>query len=285
MPAANVAIVTEAVRNMDVSIDTPQDMSQILADGGLTPFDIDAVILSHAHFDHIGDLGAFPSTTRLIVGPGFQKEFLPGYPADPNSMILHESIKGHNIQEVDFINATLEIHGLRALDLFEDGSFYLLDTPGHEVGHISALARTTSTTPTGGSPSFMLLAGDVCHHSGALRPSPQAPLPVSMGNNCSSGKFEGEYLAKMLRRCGGGVKPFYQPSPGGFNKDAWQMSATIRSVQLFDADPQCFVVLAHDRWLRDVIDLFPQSANGWHGLGWADKSRWEFLKDFELNKD
>lgn len=285
MPIANVAIVTEAVRNMDVIIDTPQDMSQILADRGLTPFDIDAIILSHAHFDHIGDLGAFPSTTRLIVGPGFQKEFLPGYPVDPDSIILQESIEGRNIQEVGFINATLDIHGLRALDLFEDGSFYLLDTPGHEVGHISALARTTSKTPAEGSSSFMLLAGDVCHHSGALRPSPQIPLPVTMGSNSSTGKLEGEHLAKMLRRCGAGVKPFYQPSPGGFNRDARQMSATIRSVQFFDADPQCFVVLAHDRWLLDVIDLFPESANRWRELGWADRCRWDFLNDFELNND
>jgi hypothetical protein len=42
---------------------------------------------SHWHWDHIGDPSRFPSSTELIVGPGFKAEFLPGYPARPDAPI------------------------------------------------------------------------------------------------------------------------------------------------------------------------------------------------------
>jgi hypothetical protein len=36
------------------------------------------------------------------------------------------------------------IGGFRSYDWFGDASFYLLNTPGHTVDHLSALARTTA---------------------------------------------------------------------------------------------------------------------------------------------
>lgn len=46
---------------------------------------------------------------------------------------------------------------LRGRDLFHDGSFYLLDAPGHYPGHLNALARI-------GPNSFILLAADSFHN-------------------------------------------------------------------------------------------------------------------------
>lgn len=43
---------------------------------------------SHWHADHTGDPSTFPPTTELVVGPGFKNKLLPGYPADPNGLIL-----------------------------------------------------------------------------------------------------------------------------------------------------------------------------------------------------
>lgn len=43
---------------------------------------------SHWHFDHIGDMSTFPSSTKIIVGPGFKENSLPGYPANPKSTLL-----------------------------------------------------------------------------------------------------------------------------------------------------------------------------------------------------
>jgi glyoxylase-like metal-dependent hydrolase (beta-lactamase superfamily II) len=44
-------------------------------------------LCSHWHFDHVGDPSQFPSSTDLIVGPGFKDAFLPGYPAVSDSPV------------------------------------------------------------------------------------------------------------------------------------------------------------------------------------------------------
>lgn len=44
-------------------------------------------VLSHWHWDHIGDPSTFPPTTDLIVGAGFKEAMLPGAPANPESPI------------------------------------------------------------------------------------------------------------------------------------------------------------------------------------------------------
>jgi len=37
---------------------------------------------------HLGDPSKFPKTTNLIVGPGFKKNFMPGYPKNPDAWLL-----------------------------------------------------------------------------------------------------------------------------------------------------------------------------------------------------
>lgn len=87
---------------------------------------------SHHHPDHTGNPAGFPSTTDLIVGPGFKKTFLPGYPTDPKGVILESDYAGRKLREVNFDEESggLRIGGFRAVDYFGDGSFYLLETPG-----------------------------------------------------------------------------------------------------------------------------------------------------------
>ena len=64
-----------------------------------------------------------------------------------------------SIREISFEHSSLRIGQFAAFDFFGDGSFYLLDTPGHAIGHMCGLARTTTTT-------FAFLGGDICHFSG-----------------------------------------------------------------------------------------------------------------------
>ena len=45
----------------------------------------------------------------------------------------------------------------RAIDFFGDGSFYLVDSPGHLAGHLGAAARVAHD-------SFVFIAGDTCHN-------------------------------------------------------------------------------------------------------------------------
>jgi hypothetical protein len=58
--------------------------------------------------------------------------------------------------EVDFTSSDITIGRFKAFDYFGDGSFYILDSPGHAVGHINALARTSASP----KPSFIHLGGD-----------------------------------------------------------------------------------------------------------------------------
>ncbi|QVM06217.1 hypothetical protein D8B26_000928 [Coccidioides posadasii str. Silveira] len=48
-----------------------------------------------------------------------------------------------------------------AMDIFHDGSVYLIDAPGHLPGHTNLLARTDMGS--------IYLAGDACHDRGILR--------------------------------------------------------------------------------------------------------------------
>lgn len=48
---------------------------------------------SHGHIDHVGNPATFPSSTSLIVGPGFKAAHLPGYPTNPQSQILETDYK------------------------------------------------------------------------------------------------------------------------------------------------------------------------------------------------
>ncbi len=50
----------------------------------------------------------------------------------------------------------------RVLDIFHDGSVYIVDAPGHLPGHINILAKT-------GPMTSMYLAGDACHDRRIMR--------------------------------------------------------------------------------------------------------------------
>ncbi|KAF7299516.1 Metallo-beta-lactamase superfamily protein [Mycena indigotica] len=116
-------------------------------------------------------MSKFPNTTSLVIG---SETDVSTYPTNPNATLQESDFAGRNITPIDFSKSSLEINDLRAVDYFGDGSFYLLDTPGHIAGHLTGLARVTANPST-----FILLAGDTFHHVGEARPRPalQANFP------------------------------------------------------------------------------------------------------------
>lgn len=108
------------------------------------------------HFDHSGNLEHLPKSVDLIVGPGFRDEFLPGYPTKETSAFWENEFKDRNVIEAPF---NMKIGKFDAWDYFGDGSIYVLNTPGHATGHVSALVRTTPDTA-------IFLGGDLCHFTG-----------------------------------------------------------------------------------------------------------------------
>ncbi|KAJ6607602.1 beta-lactamase-like protein [Mycena sp. CBHHK59/15] len=118
---------------------------------------VQTVVISHLHFDHIGDHTPFTNATFILGGDGAPL-LADGYPANPTSRTLAASVppsRTRFLAPSDFSCAVGPFPA--AHDLFGDGSAYILDTPGHLAGHVTALLRTS---PDG---AWLFLGGDVAH--------------------------------------------------------------------------------------------------------------------------
>lgn len=179
------------------------------------------------------------------------------------------------MREIDFQQNTIEINGFRAIDFFQDGSFYLLDAPGHSLGHLAGLVRTTENT-------FIMLGADAVHHNGEIRPSPLLPLPKNVANqdvaNARPYICPGELLeALQINRSRALDEPFFDAAVS-FN--ASDLIETEHKIQEADASSNVLFIYSHDRDIRGVVDLFPATANHWYRAGWRQQLLWKFLDDF-----
>lgn len=129
-----------------------------LKEGGLDPSEINLVMLSHVHYDHHGDPEDFEKA-HFTIGQGAMsvlKNGLGGYAShqhfdpdtlpDERSSELPDPTSGQ-WKPLGPFPATL--------DLFEDGSVYVIDTPGHLPGHVNLLCRTKD--------KWICLCGDAFH--------------------------------------------------------------------------------------------------------------------------
>ncbi|KAJ7486573.1 beta-lactamase-like protein [Mycena latifolia] len=253
-----------------------KDVAELLEDGGIPLASIENVIWSHAHFDHVGDMSTFPNTTGLVFGAGTNTAT---FPTTNTSTLQDSDFVGHNITEVDFAVAHLSFSGLKAIDYFGDGSFYLLDTPGHLPGHMTALARVTPTT-------FVALGGDTFHHAGEARPRPafqkSFPCPAHLLESTKT-SISTDYFWSPHSHVGA----FDMPSraqqlfaisdlPGGFTVDAVAAQVSLEKIGTFDADPDFFVIVAHDLSVVSALPYFPASLNDWKARNLKEKTVWGF---------
>ncbi|KAF3043587.1 hypothetical protein E8E11_003999 [Didymella keratinophila] len=165
-------------------IETSPDVVQNLARGDLTPDDIDYIIYSHVHWDHIGEPRDFPTST-FVVGHGsfgllagttarargghsfFEADLLPPERSIELSDISSDQPPTRNPKLEpgtpnlsalwrEHLPFSLPSAPTRTLDIFGDGSVFIVDAPGHLPGHINLLARTTEQ-------NYVYLGGDACH--------------------------------------------------------------------------------------------------------------------------
>lgn len=277
LPPRIVSLVerTTVIRPGDMNIAEILDTDR--GDLGVKRKDIEAIIWSHNHFDHIGDPSTFPETTELVVGPGVREISWPGYPTHVDAAVLDSDIAGRHVREINF-ESGLTIGRFRAADYFGDGSFYLLDAPGHAVGHLCGLARVTSSPS-----SFVFMGADACHHAGVLRPSEYLPLPKIIDpppfRGPSIARCPGDLLQSLHPR-NTLTEPFFTPSRQLF-PDHDAALDTVRKIIELDASDDIFVVIAHDLSLRDQIQFHPKTINNWKEEGLRSATRWLFCRDFE----
>lgn len=272
--------IIQLVQNTTIVSSCTKDVVSVLDEdsSGLSirSTDIEAVIWSHNHFDHTGDPSRFPSHTELIVRPGDMGTSWPGYPYNTDSNVLDSDAAGRNVREINF-ETDLKIGEFDAFDYFGDGSFYLLDAPGHAPGHMCGLARTTADPP-----SFVFMGADACHNAGVLRPSQYLHLPQPSSTNqvCSYGGCPGDILMQ-LASWKSADEPFFQVARGPLFHDHDAAMETVSKIQDMDADGSLLVLLAHDESLDDYLPLFPERVNDWLAQNLGEDSRWTFCKELK----
>jgi glyoxylase-like metal-dependent hydrolase (beta-lactamase superfamily II) len=147
------------------------DAAESLRKGGLDPKDIDTVMLSHVHWDHVGTPTDFPNS-QFVVGSGTMHLLAHGggplYPAEifnPDELPNASTRELPPVRDEDagkaFHRQTTHtwkpLAGFpAAIDFFDDGSLYVIDAPGHLPGHINLLARVAPG-------KWVYLGGDCCH--------------------------------------------------------------------------------------------------------------------------
>ncbi|KAG0707587.1 beta-lactamase-like protein [Suillus ampliporus] len=219
-----------------------EDVVDIIAkaEPPIKPQDIDFVIYSHLHFDHVGDLTPFSRAT-LLIGRESEVFIRNPYPDDPRSeynalpvgqrvCLLDFMVDASPAQDMPHARLIQPIGSFdRAIDLFGDGSLYLIDAPGHMSGHMAALARIASD-------AFVLLAADTCH-------SRQCYVPSSAG---------------LVREI------------SSLNYQQWEVAKeTVTKLMEMDQMANVVVVLAHEadrlqeKCEEDTMPLFPQPLNAW----------------------
>jgi glyoxylase-like metal-dependent hydrolase (beta-lactamase superfamily II) len=117
-----------------------QTVRRQLADHGVQPADLAAVVMTHLHFDHASGIPDLPEPTYLVGRREWDAAVSGGW----RGGYVHRHIdQPLDWRTVDFGAGRAAAHGAFAatFDLFGDGSVRLLFTPGHSLGHMSLLLR------------------------------------------------------------------------------------------------------------------------------------------------
>ncbi|MHC2623678.1 N-acyl homoserine lactone hydrolase [Bradyrhizobium huanghuaihaiense] len=118
---------------------------------GVRPRDIRTILLSHAHFDHIGNVDLFENARWIAQRAEFEAMFGPEPEEFGYSFQHYRMLKERPYEIVDGDH-----------DIFGDGAVRMIFTPGHTLGHSSLMVRL----PRRGA---VLLSGDVAHNRENLR--------------------------------------------------------------------------------------------------------------------
>jgi N-acyl homoserine lactone hydrolase len=117
-----------------------------LADIGVRPVDVDYLVLSHYHWDHIGNANEFAGAMWLV------------YKGDRDQMFSKEARAYAWFNQYSALEKSRTTILKGDHDVFGDGTVVVIATPGHTEGHCSLLVRLKNTGP-------VVLSGDLYHYA------------------------------------------------------------------------------------------------------------------------
>ena len=125
-PRARLGAAADA---FELTMQKGDDAVSKLSSLGLSPHDIDHVVLSHLHYDHAGCIEFFPDATFYVQRTEL---IFAHWPAVYQRAIYVRADFDHPVRWKELTGE---------YDLFGDGRIILFPTPGHTPGHQSMLVR------------------------------------------------------------------------------------------------------------------------------------------------
>jgi glyoxylase-like metal-dependent hydrolase (beta-lactamase superfamily II) len=168
---------------------------EVLAECGVTPADVTRVLITHAHFDHMGGLDLFPNATfyiqkreldkwvwALTLGPEFR--FLVGA-ADPADIMKATRLAREGRMTVIDGDAEDVLPGIDvhlAADTHTYGSMYVtIRNDGRATARTSGSSPATTSIPTTTLPASIRTTRSSCR---SASPSAASPISSSAAPTC-----------------------------------------------------------------------------------------------------
>ncbi len=123
---------------MDIQMEREDHVAEKIQKAGIGPDDVNLILFTHLHNDHMGDIRLFKSSRILVhkkeweaaMEQGRRHGFRPDY-LEALTPALFEFPETSPYGPFD-----------RSLDIFGDGSIIAVPTPGHTKGHVSYFINT-----------------------------------------------------------------------------------------------------------------------------------------------
>ncbi|KIV92635.1 hypothetical protein PV10_03908 [Exophiala mesophila] len=168
----------QKIYNLIPGKNTPADDAKSV---GVDPTDVKYIVASHAHWDHIFPGGKYHPNATILCGRGTLDWASSMWPQVKDSTfdahVWDPKLRDLPVEELKSPQEAPEEYQQvgpfkNCRDFFGDGSFWIVDAPGHCPGNLAGLARVKDKT---GKTKWVFFGGD-CFHCHHFVHHPEAPF-------------------------------------------------------------------------------------------------------------